>query len=254
MRPEQARGKPIDHRADVWALGVITYHLLTTEFPFDGKTPEELFERLTRVQPFAITEHRQDLPPSVTELFAKAFAKKVEDRFQSAEAFASALERIAGNRPDVLFSLPPSGPKLAPTPLPTETKEPSEIVAAGVPRSNNRQLVVAAVVLLAAAAAFTIGYGRFGRDGGAPSGLTAGASTLGTSGALPPDRTGDTIPPPEPVAAPAEPKTREPNEPALEPAPEAAAMPAAIEPAPPPVLVAPTTPAPAKTVDKSQVF
>ncbi|MBX3233810.1 MAG: serine/threonine protein kinase [Labilithrix sp.] len=258
MSPEQARGKLLDHRADVWALGVITYHLLTAQFPFDGANAEELFKRLTRVQPFAITEHRKDLPPAIAELFDKAFAKNIGDRFQTAESFATALDRAAGNRPAVTFSLPPpsqSAPSAPPPSAPAPPKEESAIVAAGVPRGSNRQAIIAAVVLLALGGAFTVAYGRFGRDDVAPAGLAAGSKLEAPAVTL--DRGSDLIPPPEPVAAP----PSEPSEPPVEPppleppvvgAPSVVAEPPPIETAEPPQPS--PTPPPAKSVDRSQVF
>jgi serine/threonine protein kinase len=178
MSPEQARGKAIDHRADVWALAVIAYHLLSGEFPFDGETADELFHRLVNVDPIPIEFHRPELPPSVATLFDQAFAKKIENRFQSAVALASALEQIAtkerrafGEMPAAMnsISLPPPSKKieapLAPeiTPTPPPRKDPavtihapkhateeSSIVAAGVPRKRAiwTRLAAAAVVLV----------------------------------------------------------------------------------------------------------
>ncbi len=116
MSPEQARADAIDHRADVWALGVIAYHLLTQRFPFDGETIEELFLRIHIVEQIPIHTYRPDLPPKVGELFEQAFAPRIEERFQSAVAFARAFEKTGelGERseratpaPMVKISLPP---------------------------------------------------------------------------------------------------------------------------------------------------
>jgi eukaryotic-like serine/threonine-protein kinase len=96
MSPEQARGMPIDHRADVWALAVIAYQLLTTQVPFDGDTLEDLLGRLCRVDPSPISSFRPDLPPAVGALFRRAFATRIERRFQSAVAFARAFEQLEG--------------------------------------------------------------------------------------------------------------------------------------------------------------
>jgi len=116
MSPEQARADAIDHRADVWALGVIAYHLLTQRFPFDGETIEELFLRIHIVEQIPIHTYRPDLPPKVGELFEQAFAPRIEERFQSAVGFARAFEKTGelGERsegatpaPMVKISLPP---------------------------------------------------------------------------------------------------------------------------------------------------
>ena len=108
MSPEQARGKPVDHRADVWALAVIAYHMITGEFPFDADSADELFARIIRVDPIPVHQRRPELPLTVGDFFVRAFAKRVEDRFQSALALAGAfeqLEPLAGGAR--LLSLPP---------------------------------------------------------------------------------------------------------------------------------------------------
>ena len=178
MSPEQARGKALDHRADVWALAVITYHLLTTQFPFDGATPKELFKRLIRVEPFPITDHRQDLPPAVGDLFARAFGKRIEDRFQSAEAFAHALTEACREK-EVLRPIITPMPELVRTLFAANVD--SDIVAAGVPRSGGmrRALAVAAVALLALGGGFAISQRRAAHADSktVASGLAAGAST-----------------------------------------------------------------------------
>ena len=261
MSPEQARGKTIDHRADVWALAVITYHLLTTQFPFDGKDADDLFKRLVKVQAYPIADHRKDLPPAMTEFFAKAFAKKIDERFQSADELAAALVAAAGNRAPAKLSLPP--PASAATPVVTTAapriaakKEESEIVAAGVPRrSDRRGPAVAAVVVLALIGAIAMGWARFQRTEQA-SGLASGAAmnAMETGGATTLTRSEDVIPPPP------DPVTIAPPPPAVAapPAePVAAPLPVVEDPvaAPPPVAPPPPPPHPAKrNVDKSEVF
>ena len=112
MSPEQARGKPVDHRADVWALAVITYHMLTGEFPFDADSGDELFARLIKVNPIPIHQRRPELPPIVADFFARAFAKRIEDRFQSALSLAGAFEQLEPLAVGQVVSLPPA-PALA---------------------------------------------------------------------------------------------------------------------------------------------
>lgn len=107
MSPEQARGKPIDHRADVWALAVIAYHMLTGEFPFDGDSGEELFARLCRIEPTPIRARLPDAPAILHDFFARAFANRVEDRFQSAISLAGAFEQLEPLAAGAKLSLPP---------------------------------------------------------------------------------------------------------------------------------------------------
>ena len=107
MSPEQARGKQVDHRADVWALAVIAYHMLTGEFPFDGESGEELFARICRIEPTPIHDRVPEAPTVVADFFARAFAKRVEDRFQSALALAGAFEQLEPLAVGSKLSLPP---------------------------------------------------------------------------------------------------------------------------------------------------
>ena len=107
MSPEQACGKPVDHRADVWALAVIAYHMLTGEFPFDAESGEELFARLTRVEAIPILDRKPELLSIVADFFARAFSRRVEDRFQSALALAGAFQHLEPLANGVVLSLPP---------------------------------------------------------------------------------------------------------------------------------------------------
>ena len=229
MSPEQARGKALDHRADVWALAVIAYQLLTTEYPFDGATADELFKRLIKVQPIPITDHRKDLPPAIRALFDKAFAKPIDERFQSAEDFALALEAASEESPVVV----------APAP-----KIESAIVAAGIPRNRGRLAAVAAVALLALGGGFAYSH-LHSDDPKLATGLTAGASTQPVAVA-PLDRDDSIPPPPPPVekaAAEALPApTAEPTE-----------APASTVEAPP-VAETAVPPPPKRNTDKSEVF
>jgi len=133
MSPEQVRGKPIDHRADVWALAVIAYHLLTGEFPFDGESVDAIFERIRRGQPTPIRERSLITPPILGDFFARAFAPRVQDRFQSALALAGAFEQLEPLAPGAKLSLP---------------RLPALPVVASGPR-RRKGLVIAAVLVSA---------------------------------------------------------------------------------------------------------
>jgi hypothetical protein len=91
MAPEQIlAAKNIDHRADVYALGVTVYEMLTGELPFNGNAARVLFAHLQEppADPRTIVP---DLSPAAARSLLRALAKKPEDRFQSVGAFAAAL-------------------------------------------------------------------------------------------------------------------------------------------------------------------
>jgi serine/threonine-protein kinase len=103
MSPEQCRGlKDIDHRADLWALGVITYECLLGKVPFEGEVLGDLLLRIC-MDPLPIPSQRLNgaLPPAVPAAFdawfAKAVARDRTQRFQSALELAGALAVLSAS-------------------------------------------------------------------------------------------------------------------------------------------------------------
>lgn len=96
--PEQAKGAPVDRRTDVFAVGNVLYNLLTGRSPFGQVKETRALLRLQQTKmpdpPSALA--RSPVPPELDDLVMAALAKRAEDRFASAEAFAEALEDIAG--------------------------------------------------------------------------------------------------------------------------------------------------------------
>jgi serine/threonine-protein kinase len=93
MSPEQIIGRSIDHRADIWALGVVVYRALTGQRPFEGDTVGALTLSIHGAPPPAPSELVPGLPKAVDDWFAKACARKVDDRFDSAMEAARELAR-----------------------------------------------------------------------------------------------------------------------------------------------------------------
>ena len=92
MAPEQAAGEPVDHRADVYALGVLAYELLTATLPIVAHTPvATLVAHQTRT-PEPPSRRRGTVPPAIDALVLRALAKRPEDRFATMEAFGAAIE------------------------------------------------------------------------------------------------------------------------------------------------------------------
>lgn len=95
MAPEQVTSKSVDHRADIYALGVVFYEMVTGRKPFMADTPMAVLfkhasEPLPRPRSFV-----PSLPDVVEKVLLKALAKKKEDRYQSMTDFASTLEQLA---------------------------------------------------------------------------------------------------------------------------------------------------------------
>ncbi len=110
MSPEQARGKQIDWRSDLWALGVIAFQCLTGRPPFESEALGELMGMILYDPIPRMSERNPRLPASLDVWWNKAVARDREERFQSAkelsDAFADAI--VAGKRLQV--------PSIAPRP------------------------------------------------------------------------------------------------------------------------------------------
>lgn len=91
MSPEQASGKTVDHRSDIYSLAIVLYQMITGRVPFEGETPYGvIFKHVHEALPLP-RFHRKDLPEPAEMVLLKALAKNPEDRYQSAGLMAQAL-------------------------------------------------------------------------------------------------------------------------------------------------------------------
>lgn len=93
MSPEQVWGESVDSRADVWAMGVVMFEMLTGKCPFEDDTLAKIFERIIRGPIPKIRDFNPALPPSLDAFFDKALARAPTDRIASAKEFGEALRR-----------------------------------------------------------------------------------------------------------------------------------------------------------------
>ena len=96
MAPEQAAGDPnVDHRADLYAVGVLAYEMLTGRPPFIGLSPQSLLAAQVTGAVEPVTKHRENVPPALSALVMRCLAKRPADRWQSATEILDQLEQLA---------------------------------------------------------------------------------------------------------------------------------------------------------------
>jgi len=96
MAPEQAAADPhVDHRADIYSLGVVAYEMLTGRTPFVANTQQEFLAAHVVQTPDPVTRHRASVPPALAALVMKCLEKKPADRWQTADELLPHLEALA---------------------------------------------------------------------------------------------------------------------------------------------------------------
>ncbi|HVH55866.1 MAG TPA: protein kinase [Vicinamibacterales bacterium] len=94
MSPEQVRGQPVDHRADIFSFGLVLYEMLTGRQAFKADSAVETMSAILKADPPRLAESRRDLPPDLERIVLHCLEKNPEERFQSAGDIAFNLESI----------------------------------------------------------------------------------------------------------------------------------------------------------------
>ncbi len=95
MSPEQALGKEIDHRTDIFSLGVVLYKLSTGQLPFTGVSFPEVLNKIVHSQPPAIARLNYDVPPELERITLKCLQKAPDRRYQTARELMVDLQNLA---------------------------------------------------------------------------------------------------------------------------------------------------------------
>ncbi len=127
MSPEQASGGKVDHRTDLYALGVVLYQMVVGRTPFRGATPHATLHAVIYESPPPPRQVNPRVTPALESVVMKAVAKKPGDRFQSGAEMGSALNSAASKREEVA-AVPPPPRRPAPTEVvaPRQEAQPSD--------------------------------------------------------------------------------------------------------------------------------
>ncbi len=112
MSPEQATGRPVDGRSDLFSLGALAYELLTGNSPFRGDTPQETLARVISHRPPQVREFAFNVPESLSQLIDQLLEKNPDRRPSSAVEVVATLDRWTNASPASLSALPPRRPSV----------------------------------------------------------------------------------------------------------------------------------------------
>ena len=132
MAPEQLRGEPVDARADLFALGIILYELVTGRRPFAGSSTAEVSSAILRDVPPPAQTLRGDLPPDLARIIGRCLEKDPERRVQTAKDVRNELEIVRRESGVIPARSAPARPA-----APATTEQPSVAVLPFVNRSGD---------------------------------------------------------------------------------------------------------------------
>jgi eukaryotic-like serine/threonine-protein kinase len=118
MSPEQVRGLPCDHRADMFAFGCVLYEMLSGQRAFKGATAADTMSAILKEDPPPLTDLRQSVSPALQQIVDRCLEKRPEDRFSSAHDVALALGAVSTGTGSARVDTPATGTGPL-TPVPT---------------------------------------------------------------------------------------------------------------------------------------
>ncbi len=168
MSPEQVRGQEVDHRSDIFSLGILLYEMMTGQRPFRGTNNSDIMSSILRDTPPLVTQIKPELPRHMARIVALCLEKEPRDRYQSALDIRNELRSLRRAVESEASEIHPAGPA-ASLPSSASTKSGG--------RGKGRWIgLVAAVVFVAAAAVVFLG-----RDRKPPTNTARTSPTSGTA-------------------------------------------------------------------------
>ena len=204
MSPEQALGKPLDARTDLFSLGIVLYEMATGKQAFVGTTSAAIFDAILHSSPIPAGRVNAALPPGLDQVISKLLEKDVDLRYQTAADLRADLKRL--HRDTSSSRSVAATAAVATATVAAVSAAPSAVVALAPPAAKKRSLAFVAVgvlvvVALAGAAGFYFARGKQATPAetitGAPANQTTAAPSAPQAAAL----TGQPTPAPAPPPA-----------------------------------------------------
>jgi hypothetical protein len=143
MAPEQVLAEKLDGRADIYAVGVVFFRMLTAQLPFKADSGISMAHKQVHDSPTPVRRLRMELPPACEDIITRSLAKSPADRFQTAEDFRAALASLGGS-----VANGSSASIAVPSPVPASAPDyPTVVMPARTPKRFPLAALVGAIIL-----------------------------------------------------------------------------------------------------------
>src|SRR5690349_19047087 len=177
MSPEQARGRPVDARSDIWSLGVVIYELVAGRTPFEGETSTDVIVAITQKEPPPLARFAPNVPAELEWIIMKALRKDRDERYQTIKELLTDLRRLKQRlefETELERTVPSGAAAIRSSDIPISPTTPeralrtktvshvssTEYIATGLKRHKIAAAIVAILLIAGTAAGFYFYYNR----------------------------------------------------------------------------------------------